>query len=251
MVVPTGRPVGRVEVLVGVAVLRVVFLAVVVLQRLVIRTPVAPGAIQYLSSFLVPAGRAYAPQVVRGQTHGKEVPQVRDYEILYIVRPELDEDQLNRAVEKVNDLIGNLGGAQQATNVWGKRRLAYEVDHLREGYYVLTDFQIEPARVPEMEATLKISEEVFRHVVVRKPEKTTRGPAAAVAPVAEGPAAPAEEAAPAGEAAAGAEAAAAEPAAAEPASEEPAAAEPAAAEAEHQVDGEAPVKAEGDEEEAG
>ena len=107
---------------------------------------------------------------------------MRDYEILYIVRPELDDDQLNQAVEKVTGLIGSLGGAHQNTNVWGKRRLAYEVSHLREGYYVLTDFQLEPARVPEMEASLKISDEVFRHVVVRKPEKTTRGRVAAAAP---------------------------------------------------------------------
>jgi small subunit ribosomal protein S6 len=95
---------------------------------------------------------------------------LRDYEILYIVRPELDEEQLQAAIGTVDKLIGNLGGAVQKTDVWGRRRLAYEVRHLREGQYVLTDFQIDPARVPEMEATLKISDTVFRHLVVRKPE---------------------------------------------------------------------------------
>jgi small subunit ribosomal protein S6 len=70
----------------------------------------------------------------------------------------------------VNRLIENLGGKSQKTDIWGRRRLAYEVRHLREGQYVLTDFQVEPARVPEMEATLKISETVFRHLIVRKPE---------------------------------------------------------------------------------
>jgi len=95
---------------------------------------------------------------------------LRDYEILYIVRPELDDEQLQQAVASVDRLIDNLGGAKQKTDIWGRRRLAYEVKHLREGQYVLTDFQIEPARVPEMEATLKISDTVFRHLIVRKPE---------------------------------------------------------------------------------
>ena len=95
---------------------------------------------------------------------------LRDYEILYIVRPELDEEQLQAAVASVGSLIENLGGTSQKTDVWGRRRLAYEVRHLREGQYVLTDFQIDPARVPEMEASLKISDTVFRHLIVRKPE---------------------------------------------------------------------------------
>jgi len=95
---------------------------------------------------------------------------LRDYEILYIVRPELDEEHLQQAIATVDNLIESLGGVQQKTDVWGRRRLAYEVKHLREGQYVLTDFQIDPERVPEMEATLKISDTVFRHLVVRKPD---------------------------------------------------------------------------------
>ena len=54
---------------------------------------------------------------------------------------------------------------------WGRRKLAYEVQHLREGYYVLTDFQFDPERVPELEGQLRISETVFRYLVTRKPEK--------------------------------------------------------------------------------
>jgi small subunit ribosomal protein S6 len=103
---------------------------------------------------------------------------LRDYEILYIVRPDLEEEQLNEAVASVAKLIENLGGTPQKTDVWGRRRLAYEVRHLREGHYVLTDFQIEPARVPEMEATLKISDSVFRHLIVRKPEPSRKNGAA-------------------------------------------------------------------------
>ena len=127
---------------------------------------------------------------------------LRDYEILFIVRPDLDEEQLNAATKSVETLIANLGGEHQKTDVWGRRRLAYEVGHLREGQYVLTDFRLDPARVPEMEATLRISETVFRHLVVRKPEKANgAAPARPAAPVTaaatEAEAAPAAAAAPA------------------------------------------------------
>jgi small subunit ribosomal protein S6 len=122
---------------------------------------------------------------------------LRDYEILYIVRPELDETQLNEAVASVNRLIENLGGKVQKTDLWGRRRLAYEVRHLREGQYVLTDFEVEPARVPEMEATLKISDTVFRHLIVRKPEPARNGKPkrGAAEPAPESAAEPAAEAA--------------------------------------------------------
>jgi len=114
---------------------------------------------------------------------------LRDYEILYIVRPELDDEQLQAAIATVDKLIESLGGATQKTDVWGRRRLAYEVKHLREGQYVLTDFQIDPARVPELEGTLKISDTVFRHLVVRKPEiKAKRAPKAAAQPAQQEPA---------------------------------------------------------------
>jgi small subunit ribosomal protein S6 len=110
----------------------------------------------------------------------------RDYEILYIVRPDVEETDLPDVTKRVETLIESLEGNIQNTNVWGKRRLAYEVDHLKEGHYVLTDFQIEPARVPEMEATLKISDTVFRHLIVRKPVlkpgAAPEGEAAAPAP---------------------------------------------------------------------
>ena len=96
---------------------------------------------------------------------------MRDYEILYVVRPDLDEEQLEEAVAKVSGLIETLGGQHERTNVWGKRRLAYEVNRLREGYYVLTEFQLDAGRVPEMESTLKISDTVFRHLIVRRPER--------------------------------------------------------------------------------
>jgi small subunit ribosomal protein S6 len=103
---------------------------------------------------------------------------LRDYEILYIVRADLDDDKVQDIIKRVNTLIEKAGGSVERTNVWGKRKLAYEVKHQKEGSYVLQDFQIGPDRVPELEAALKITEEVLRHLVVRKPEKPTPTPVA-------------------------------------------------------------------------
>jgi small subunit ribosomal protein S6 len=153
---------------------------------------------------------------------------LRDYEILYIVRPDLDEEHVNEAVASVTKLIENLGGSPQKTDMWGRRRLAYEVRHLREGHYVLTDFQVEPARVPEMEATLKISDTVFRHLIVRKPEPSRKTAAMVRKRAANAAAAEAEAASAAAAAAAAAAEQAAATAVAEPApATEPAEAAPA------------------------
>lgn len=103
---------------------------------------------------------------------------MRDYEVLYIVRPDLEDDKVQDVVKRVNTLIERSGGAAEQTSLWGKRKLAYEVKHQKEGSYVLQDFQIEPGRVPELESALKITEEVMRHLIVRKPEKTTPAPVA-------------------------------------------------------------------------
>jgi len=103
---------------------------------------------------------------------------LRDYEVLYIVRADLDDDKVQDIIKRVNTIIEKAGGSVERTNVWGKRKLAYEVKHQKEGSYVLQDFQIGPDRVPELEAALKITEEVLRHLVVRKPEKAAPTPVA-------------------------------------------------------------------------
>ena len=105
---------------------------------------------------------------------------MREYEVLYIVRADLDDDKVQDVVKRVNTLIERSGGVAERTNLWGKRKLAYEVKHQKEGSYVLQDFQIDQGRIPELEAALKITEEVLRHLIVRKPEKAA--PATPVPP---------------------------------------------------------------------
>src|ERR1700694_1129755 len=106
---------------------------------------------------------------------GRRSP-LRDYEVLYIVRADLDDEKVQDIVKRVGTLIEKAGGTLERTNLWGKRKLAYEVKHQKEGAYVLQDFQIGPEHIPELESALKITEEVLRHLIVRKPEKPTPTP---------------------------------------------------------------------------
>ncbi len=100
---------------------------------------------------------------------------VRDYELMYIVRPELDDEALRAANESVVSLIRGLGGEISKTSNWGKRRLAYEIQHLRDGHYVVTQVRLDGSRVSELERALQIHDTVFRHLLV---VKEAPGPAA-------------------------------------------------------------------------
>ncbi|GAC1338105.1 MAG: hypothetical protein NVSMB29_03420 [Candidatus Dormibacteria bacterium] len=91
---------------------------------------------------------------------------LREYELMYIVRPELDDDGVRTATESVQALVENAGGEVTKTTPWGKRRLAYEVQHLRDGHYVLVQLRLEAGRVTDLERALRISDTVFRHLLV-------------------------------------------------------------------------------------
>ncbi|MGA8015631.1 MAG: 30S ribosomal protein S6 [Candidatus Dormiibacterota bacterium] len=92
---------------------------------------------------------------------------VRDYELMYIVRPDLDDEALRAATESVGTLVRGLGGDVGKTAMWGKRRLAYEIGHLRDGHYVVSQLRLDGTRVSELERALRIHDSVFRHLLVR------------------------------------------------------------------------------------
>jgi small subunit ribosomal protein S6 len=95
---------------------------------------------------------------------------VRDYELMYIVRPDVDEDGLRAAIDSVKALITGQGGESRKTTNWGKRRLAYEVKHLRDGHYVIVEMRLDGAKVAEIERALRIHDAVFRHLLVIQEE---------------------------------------------------------------------------------
>jgi small subunit ribosomal protein S6 len=95
---------------------------------------------------------------------------VRDYELMYIVRPDLDEEALRTATDSVETLVKGLGGEVLKTTMWGKRRLAYEVSHHRDGHYVIVQLQLDTTKIGELERVLEIHDTVFRHLLVRRDE---------------------------------------------------------------------------------
>jgi small subunit ribosomal protein S6 len=84
---------------------------------------------------------------------------------MLLFRPDLEDDKLQSAVEKVTRAIVNGGGTLTKVSPWGKRRLAYDIQHFREASYFLIHFDIAPAAVREIERGLLISEEILRHLV--------------------------------------------------------------------------------------
>ena len=95
---------------------------------------------------------------------------MKAYEIIFILKPELDEEATAGAVEKFTALISNNGGEVVSVDKWGKRRLAYEIDDRREGFYTLVNFNGEAATVKELERVLKITDEVLRYLITSKEE---------------------------------------------------------------------------------
>ena len=91
----------------------------------------------------------------------------RAYEAMVIFNPDLGEEPLNTAVQRISDQVTTRGGQVEKTDVWGRRRLMYPVKHLRDGHYVIYTFHLEPAAVRELEAGWQIAEDVLRHLVVR------------------------------------------------------------------------------------
>jgi small subunit ribosomal protein S6 len=95
------------------------------------------------------------------------VEDLRDYELVIIISPQLSEDSYEAAIDKINRFITGKGGNIVDTQRWGKRKLAYSIKHFNEGNYVLLKFKMKPAFSRELEANLRISEDVIRHLLVK------------------------------------------------------------------------------------
>ena len=96
-----------------------------------------------------------------------EDKQLRDYELVLVISPEVAEEKLDTVIDSVSQFITEKGGTVPDVERWGKRRLAYPIEHFMEGSYVLAHFRLKPASSKELEANLQISEEVLRHLLVK------------------------------------------------------------------------------------
>jgi small subunit ribosomal protein S6 len=95
---------------------------------------------------------------------------VNKYESIYIIRPTVEEEGIKALVERFSNLIVQEGGKVDNVDEWGKRRLAYPIDDLREGYYVLMNFTAEPDVPQELERVYKITDDILRYLTIREDE---------------------------------------------------------------------------------
>ncbi len=92
---------------------------------------------------------------------------MRTYELTFIVRPDVSENDLTDTVEQVQKWVTDLGNEVQRVDHWGRRRLAYPINDHREGYYVLLELSMSPETINEIERNLKLNDAIIRYLLVR------------------------------------------------------------------------------------
>jgi len=98
----------------------------------------------------------------------------RDYELGFILSPEVSEEETRTLLERVEQIVATYGGQIIKINQWGRRRLAYPIERHRDGFYVFIDMILTPETVSELERTLTVSEIVLRHMVKRRDPKAVQ-----------------------------------------------------------------------------
>ena len=92
-----------------------------------------------------------------------------NYEAVYILKPELSEEQIAALVEKFKAVV-EANGTVTEVDEWGKRRLAYPIDDLMEGYYVLMSFTSDPSFPKELDRKLRITDGIMRRLITLRAE---------------------------------------------------------------------------------
>jgi small subunit ribosomal protein S6 len=118
---------------------------------------------------------------------------VNDYEILLMLDPELAEERQGEILTRTQDLITQQGGDWESQQPWGRRKLAYEIDHKSEGVYHLLTFRSTPETLDEVSRVLKITDGVMRHMATRRPKPHRRSDGATPTAEPDASPAPAEE----------------------------------------------------------
>ena len=92
---------------------------------------------------------------------------MRNYELLFILHPDLDEDAVSESVAKVSSWITESGGNVDKVDLWGKRQLAYPIQKQKDGQYILIEAQMEPSFGAELERNLRFQEQVMRFLLTK------------------------------------------------------------------------------------
>ena len=92
---------------------------------------------------------------------------MRKYEGVFVFKPDLEEEQRDLAFNRIKEAIESNGKVLEIAD-WGKRKLAYEINYIKEGYYYIVDFEATPETITEIERRSKISDAIVRYMVVKK-----------------------------------------------------------------------------------
>jgi small subunit ribosomal protein S6 len=93
---------------------------------------------------------------------------MNSYEVALIVRPELEEDAQQALIEQLSQVLTSEGGQVENVEAWGRRRLAYPIKKVNEGFYYFIQGQFEGSVLPTVERTMRLSDSVLRHMVIRR-----------------------------------------------------------------------------------
>ena len=97
----------------------------------------------------------------------EEVGHLRHYELMVILDPDLEERTIAPSLDTFLNVVRNGGGTVEKTDVWGRRRLAFEIDKKTEGIYAVIDLNAEPAVMKELDRQLNLNEAIMRTKVIR------------------------------------------------------------------------------------
>ncbi|WP_158738388.1 30S ribosomal protein S6 [Alteribacillus sp. YIM 98480] len=95
---------------------------------------------------------------------------MRKYEVLYIIAPSVDENGVKETIERYNNVLTNNGAEVEKVEEMGKRRLAYEINDLKDGYYVVVYTKAGPEATNEFDRLVKMDDNIIRHIVVKDEE---------------------------------------------------------------------------------
>lgn len=93
---------------------------------------------------------------------------MRKYETIFVAHPSLDEEAVKALIEKFKGVIENGGGTVENVDFWGKRRLAYEINKVNEGFYTLINFTADAELPKELDRVFRITDGVIRHIIVKE-----------------------------------------------------------------------------------
>lgn len=96
---------------------------------------------------------------------------MRKYEIMYVVRPNIEEDAKKALIERFEEILTSNGAEIIESKDWGKRRLAYEINDFKEGFYQIVRVKSTDEATNEFDRLAKINDDIIRHIVVREEEK--------------------------------------------------------------------------------